>query len=57
MKLSIPLSALLTAGTVSARREGGQRRGLLRYVAYPAGCIVRPGVRALRPPAESRDPA
>ena len=48
MKLSITLSALLTAGFVAASTEQASAVVYCQYVAYPAGCIVRPGV-VLRP--------
>ena len=57
MKLSIALSALLTAGfRVGEQRSRPAPWSTANTLAYPAGCIVRPGVRVLRPPAESREP-
>ena len=48
MKLSIALSALLITGFVAASTEQASAVIYCQYVAYPAGCIVRPGV-VLRP--------
>lgn len=48
MKLSIALSALLTAGFVMASSEQASAVVYCQYVAYPVGCVVRPGV-VLRP--------
>jgi len=49
MKLSIALSALLTAGFVAAAAESAGAAVLYcQYVDYPAGCVARPGV-VLRP--------
>jgi len=49
MKLSIALSALLTAGFLAASAENaGAAVVYCQYVDYPAGCVARPGV-ALRP--------
>ncbi len=52
MKLSIALSALLTAGlavgVVAASTEKASAVVYCQYVEYPVGCIVRPGV-VLRP--------
>jgi hypothetical protein len=50
MKLSIALSALLAAGFIVA---GGQQASAVvycQYISYPAGCIVRPGVRLVARP-------
>ena len=44
MKLSISLSALLTAGFVVASSEPASAVVYCQYVAYPVGCVVRPGV-------------
>ncbi len=48
MKLSIALSALLITGFVAASTEQASAVVYCQYVAYPVGCVVRPGV-ALRP--------
>lgn len=52
MKLSIGISALLTAGLVAgfvtASTEMASAVVYCQYVEYPVGCIVRPGV-VLRP--------
>ncbi|WP_416377571.1 hypothetical protein [Bradyrhizobium symbiodeficiens] len=52
MKLSIGISALLTAGLVAgfvaASTEKASAVVYCQYVEYPVGCIVRPGV-VLRP--------
>ena len=48
MKLSIALSALLITGFVTASSEQASAVVYCQYVAYPAGCVVRPGV-VLRP--------
>jgi hypothetical protein len=48
MKLSIALSALLITGFVAASTEQAGAVIYCQYVAYPAGCIVRPGA-VLRP--------
>src|SRR5712691_11438283 len=48
MKLSIALSALLITGFVAASTEEAGAVVYCQYVAYPAGCVVRPGV-VLRP--------
>jgi hypothetical protein len=52
MRLSIALSALLTtglvAGFVAASTEKASAVVYCQYVAYPVGCVVRPGV-VLRP--------
>src|SRR3954468_13433134 len=48
MKLSIALSALLITGFVAASTEQASAVVYCQYVAYPAGCVVRPGV-VLRP--------
>ena len=44
MKLSISLSALLIAGFVVASSEPASAVVYCQYVAYPVGCVVRPGV-------------
>jgi hypothetical protein len=48
MKLSIASSALLMTGFVAASTEQASAVVYCQYVAYPAGCVVRPGV-VLRP--------
>ena len=48
IKLSIVLSALLITGFVVASTEQANAVVYCQYVAYPAGCVVRPGV-VLRP--------
>ena len=48
MKLSIALSALLVIGLGLATIEKADAVVYCQYVAYPAGCVVRPGV-VLRP--------
>ena len=48
MKLSIALSTLLITGFVTASTEQASAVVYCQYVAYPAGCVVRPGV-VLRP--------
>jgi hypothetical protein len=48
MKLSIALSALLIAGSVTASTEPASAVVYCQYISYPAGCVVRPGV-VLRP--------
>jgi hypothetical protein len=48
MKISISLSALLIAVFVIASSEPASAVVYCQYVAYPAGCVVRPGV-VLRP--------
>jgi hypothetical protein len=53
MKLSIALSALLITGFVAASTEQASAVVYCQYVAYPAGCVVRPGV-VLRPRAVAR---
>ncbi|WP_456632463.1 hypothetical protein [Bradyrhizobium sp. URHC0002] len=49
MRLSISLSALLIAG-VSVSSEPASAVVYCQYVSYPAGCIVRPGVRLVARP-------
>lgn len=44
MKLSIALSALLTAGFVVANTQEASAVVYCQYIAYPVGCVVRPGV-------------
>ena len=48
VKLSIVLSALLITGFMVASSEQANAVVYCQYVAYPAGCVVRPGV-VLRP--------
>lgn len=48
MKLSIALSALLVTGFMAASTEQASAVVYCQYVAYPVGCVVRPGV-VLRP--------
>jgi hypothetical protein len=48
MKLSIALSALLVAGSMTATTEPASAVVYCQYVDYPAGCTVRAGV-VLRP--------
>src|SRR5215208_1761199 len=50
MKLSIWLSALLIAGFVVASSEPASAVVYCQYISYPAGCIVRPGVRLVARP-------
>lgn len=50
MKLSISLSALLVAGFVIASSEQASAVVYCQYISYPAGCIVRPGVRLVARP-------
>ncbi len=50
MKLSISLSALLVAGFVVASSEPASAVVYCQYISYPAGCIVRPGVRLVARP-------
>jgi hypothetical protein len=57
MKLSISLSALLIAGAVVASSEPASAVVYCQYISYPAGCIVRPGVRLVaRPVARAVTP-
>ena len=44
MKLPIVLAALLATGLVTASTENASAVVYCTYVAYPAGCVVRPGV-------------
>ena len=54
MKLSIALSALLITGFMTASTEQAHAVIYCQYVAYPAGCIVRPGaVLVARPVARA----
>ena len=44
MKLSIAVSALLTAGFLAASAETASAVVYCQYISYPAGCIARPGI-------------
>ncbi len=44
MKLSIGLSALLIAGSMVASSKPASAVIYCQYVAYPVGCVARPGV-------------
>ena len=48
MKLSFAFSVLLISGFVAVSTEQAGAVVYCQYVAYPAGCVVRPGV-VLRP--------
>ena len=48
MKLSIALATLLITGFVTASSKPASAVVYCQYVAYPVGCVVRPGV-VLRP--------
>jgi hypothetical protein len=48
MKLSIALTALVITGFMAASTEPASAVVYCQYVAYPVGCVVRPGV-VLRP--------
>ena len=48
MKFSIALAALLVTGFMAASTEKAGAVVYCQYVAYPAGCVVAPGV-VLRP--------
>jgi hypothetical protein len=50
MKFSIALSALLVTGFVTASTEQASAVIYCQYISYPAGCIVRPGVRLVARP-------
>jgi hypothetical protein len=50
MKFSIALSALLVTGFVAAGTEQASAVVYCQYISYPAGCIVRPGVRLVARP-------
>ena len=50
MKLSIALSALLAAGFMVASNQQASAVVYCQYISYPAGCIVRPGVRLVARP-------
>lgn len=53
MRLSIILSALLVLGCFSASTESAGAVVYCQYIAYPVGCVVRPGV-VLRPRPAAR---
>jgi hypothetical protein len=44
MKLSVTLSALLIGGFLTASTEQASAVVYCQYVAYPVGCVARPGV-------------
>src|SRR5258708_24338966 len=44
MKLSIALSALLVTGFLATSAEQANAVVYCQYVAYPVGCVARPGV-------------
>ena len=44
MKLSIALSALLITGFLATSTEQAKSVVYCQYVAYPVGCVARPGV-------------
>jgi hypothetical protein len=50
MKFSIALLTLLTAGFVAASTQEASAVIYCQYISYPAGCIVRPGVRLVARP-------
>ena len=50
MKLSIALSALLAAGFMVAGSQQASAVVYCQYISYPAGCVVRPGVRLVARP-------
>ena len=51
MKLSISLSAvLIAAGFMVASSKPASAVIYCQYISYPAGCIVRPGVRLVARP-------
>jgi hypothetical protein len=57
MNPSISLSVLLLAGFVVASSEPASAVIYCQYISYPAGCIVRPGVRLVaRPVARAVTP-
>jgi len=51
MKLSIALSTLLVIGFVAAGTEKAGALVYCEYISYPAGCVVKPGVKLLPRPA------
>ena len=50
MKLSIALSTLLVIGFVAAGTEKASAVVYCEYISYPAGCVVKPGVKLLPRP-------
>jgi hypothetical protein len=50
MKLSFAFSALLISGFITAGTEQASAVVYCQYVAYPVGCVVRPGVVLLPRP-------
>ena len=50
MKLSIALSALLITGFLAASSQPANAVVYCQYISYPAGCVVRPGVRLVARP-------
>jgi hypothetical protein len=50
MKLSIALLTLLTAGFLAVGTQQASAVVYCQYISYPAGCIVRPGVRLVARP-------
>jgi hypothetical protein len=57
MKFSIALLTLLTVGFVAAGTQEASAVIYCQYISYPAGCIVRPGVRLVaRPVARAVTP-
>jgi hypothetical protein len=57
MKRIIALLALLVSGFVITSTEQASAVVYCQYISYPAGCIVRPGVRLVaRPVARAVTP-
>jgi hypothetical protein len=57
MKRTIALLALLVSGFVITSTEQASAVVYCQYISYPAGCIVRPGVRLVaRPVARAVTP-
>jgi hypothetical protein len=50
MRVSIALTALLISGFMGASTEQASAVVYCQYISYPAGCIVRPGVRLVARP-------
>ena len=50
MKALIALSALLIAGSLAASTQPASAVVYCQYISYPAGCVVRPGVRLVARP-------
>ena len=50
MKLSIALLTLLTVGFLATGTQEASAVVYCQYISYPAGCIVRPGVRLVARP-------